>query len=100
MPRFQYVFSIGDVKPIVLTSVVSSTGATIISASCTLVDHSTSLAVGSPNQVMTVSGQTITSPYFSWTTVGEYIVQVRVTFTDGVVDNSITILVQVQAVPT
>lgn len=97
--RFQYVFYIGDQKPIVIGSVVSSTGAAITSATCTLVDHVGGALVGLPNQSMTVSGNTITSPYFVWA-AGEYILQIRIAFADGVVDNSITVLVQVNAVPT
>ena len=44
--RFQYVFYIGDQKPIVIGSVVSSTGAAITSATCTLVDHVGGALVG------------------------------------------------------
>jgi len=94
------VFYIGDQKPIVISSIVSSTGATITAAACTLIDHVSGLSVGVPNQPMAVSGATITSPYFVWSVVGEFILQVRITFSDAVVDNSITILVQVQPVPT
>lgn len=98
MPRFQYVFYIGDQKPIVISSIVSSTGATITAATCTLINHVTGVAVGVANQAMGTSGGTITSPYFTWV-AGEYILQIRITFSDGIVDNSITVLVQVQPVP-
>lgn len=85
-------------KPISFQNVASSTGATLVGASCNLYNHITGEQIG-VTQSMTVSGTSVTSPVFSWT-VGQYTIDVSLTFADGVVDNTISVFVNVIGLPT
>jgi hypothetical protein len=81
-------FTQNDVKPVVFINVKSSTGSAISAAAYNLIDRNnpgTSLGSGA----MLVSGSTISTPNLTWPTLGTFVVQCRVTFVDGVIDNSI-----------
>jgi hypothetical protein len=97
--RFSYAFFVADVKPIVLVNVTSSTGAGIAAASYTMFNHDTQTQIGASNIAMVVSGTTLTTANLSWSTPGDFLLQIRVTFSDGVVDNTLTVFVQVTPVP-
>jgi hypothetical protein len=96
--RFNFVFANGDNKPVAFQNVVSSTGAALVGATCNLYDHLTGDQIGT-TQAMTVSGTSVTSPAFTWN-VGQYTLDVSLTFADGVIDNTISVFVNVLAVPT
>lgn len=100
LTRTYLTFAVGDVKPVVF-SVSSSTGSQVVSAKCTLLDHGAGgAAVGAANQAMVVSGSTIVSPNFTWSTASIFILQCQVTFSDGVIDNTVIAQITVLPLPT
>ena len=88
----------GDVKPVVFTGVVASTGAAIASATFTQTNHVTGANVVGP-VAATVSGSTITVSNITWNTVGQFLVLLAVTYADGTVDHSIGCYVNVSPLP-
>ena len=101
LTRTYLTFAIGDVKPVVF-NVTSSTGSLPTIATCTLIDHG---AAGTPvsgqtNQSMSVTGSTLVSPLITWNTVSIFILLVKVTFADGVIDNTVVAQITVFPLPT
>ena len=89
----------GDVKPVVFTGVVASTGAAISSATFVQTNHTTGAnVIGSI--AATVTGSTITTPNITWTAQGQFLVLLAITFSDGTIDHSIGAYVNVAPVPT
>ncbi len=99
MSFLQLNFVQGDVKPVVFTGVVASTGSAIGSAAYTQTNHVTGATIASAVSA-TVSGATITTPNITWSTAGQFLVLLAVTFADGTLDHSIGAYVNVASVPT
>ena len=98
MSILQLNFVLGDVKPVVFTGVAASTGATITSATFTQTNHVTGAnVVGSV--ISTVTGSTITTPNIIWNTIGQFLVLLAVSYSDGTIDHSIACYVNVSALP-
>lgn len=88
----------GDVKPVVFTGVVASTGAAISSATFTQTNHVTGANVAGPTPA-TITGSVITTSNITWNTVGQFLVLLAVTYADGTVDHSIGCYVNVSPLP-
>lgn len=98
MSILQLSFVQGDVKPVVFTGVVASTGAGIATATFTQTNHVTGVNVAGPSAA-TVQGSTITTPNITWNTVGQFLVLLAVTYSDGTIDHSIACYVNVAPLP-
>jgi hypothetical protein len=99
MPTLFYRFYQGEVKRLTFTATAPA-GGSIATATCTLRNPATATTVGSADQAMTVAaGAQITTPAFTWSTLGWFTLQVTVTDSNGGVDKSIIASVQVLPVP-
>lgn len=92
--KIQLTFMQNDVKPLVVSSVTSSTGSAISAATYNLNERFAGTVI-TTNGTVTVSGTTISTPNITWGTVGQFIATFKVTFADGIIDNSISCYVTV-----
>jgi hypothetical protein len=96
LTSFATTFALGDVKPVVYTGITSSTGSTVVSGTYTI------LARGTPDSTvgtgeLNVSGSAVNTGLHTWSTLGVFVVRISLTFSDGIVDNTISSVVSVVA---
>lgn len=96
--------AVGDTRPIEVDIQPSDQPQTITSVTYTLFQKgqsATTLATGNCTITAQPNGyQRIATPAYNFTTAGYFIVQFAITWADGIIDHTLSGLIQVEALPT
>ena len=94
---FATTYALGDVKPVVYTGVTSSTGGTLVSGTWIMLARTSGGDTPVTSGIMQISGSSMNTGLHTWSTLGVFVVRASITFSDGIVDNTISSVVSVVA---